>query len=77
MDRLEAHKIYSFLISKGMLPTGFGGGLGLSGPRTIVYSSYFEDTAKWLKENVAELSDFETKPIRSDQSWEGIYLNIW
>ena len=77
MDRLEAHEIYSFLISKGMLPTGFGKGLGLSGPRTIVYSSYFEDTARWLKENVDKLSDFEIKPIRPDQSWEGIYLNLW
>jgi len=77
MDRLEAHEIYSFLISKGMLPTGFGRGIGLSGPRTIVYSSYFEDTARCLKENVDKLADFEIKPKRSDQSWEGIYLNLW
>lgn len=77
MDQLEAHEIYFLLISKGMRPRGFSKGLGLSGPRTIVYSSYFENTAQWLKENVDTLADFEVKPIRSDQSWEGIFLNLW
>jgi hypothetical protein len=73
----SANEIYSILQSKGMSPKGFGDKRGVAGPKTIVYSLGYEETAYWLRENVNKFKDFKVTKIGPRDSYKGIIINLW
>lgn len=70
----EARSIYEKLLDLGMKDHLFEPGLGVGGPRMIMYRAEREEQALWLKAHVWELRDFG---MMLEKSATDIYINLW
>jgi hypothetical protein len=73
----RAEELYSFLTSKGMSPDRLSKGLGVYGPRSIVYYKGYEGIATWLSDHINILKGFTIRNADRDDEGEGILINLW
>ncbi|MFH1529522.1 MAG: hypothetical protein ABIK09_02185 [Pseudomonadota bacterium] len=74
MSEPEAQGIYDKLLGLGMRDTLFEPGLGVGGPRMIMYRAERQGQAEWLKAHVWELRDYG---LMLETSATDIYVNTW
>lgn|GEM_PF-2056825 len=75
--RGEAKRLWESLKATRMKLDKLEPGLGTGGAHTVVHSAGHAEPAEWIRGNVRGLAQFKLATLSSNDSFEGVIVNLW